>query len=376
MKYLLLIGSTGLVGRYLLRDLLQRGHAIAVLVRSDGQQTAVERIEGILRMWEQRAGVSLPRPVCLDGDVTAPGLGLNEEGRSWVAQHCDTVLHNAASLTFRGADRTGEPWRTNLDGTRHVLDVCRNVGIRKFHYVSTAYVCGQREGMIREDELDVHQAFRNDYEHSKFLAEQLVRHADFLNAPTVYRPVVIAGDSVTGYTNTYHGLLHHLKFMAVLFRNITPGPDGIRHVPMRLKMTGDEQRNIVPVDWVSAVMLRLYETPAAHGGTYHLAPIHPMTPRELIAAVESYFHVAGAEFVGPSIAGDRNEVEQKTDESLDLYESYATTDPIFDTTNTNRFAADIVCPRLDEAMIHRFISFGEANKWGKLPRKKPAAAKV
>lgn len=375
MKYLLLTGSTGLVGRYLLRDLLQRGHAVAVLVRPDGPEKACDRIEDIMRFWDQRAGFKMPRPFCLEGDVTVPDLGLNAEGRSWVARHCDTMFHNAASLTFRGADRAGEPWRTNLDGTQNTLNFCHNIGIRKFHYVSTAYVCGNRNGVIREDELDLGQGFRNDYEHSKLLAEQLVRCADYLETPTIYRPAVIAGDSVTGYTNTYHGLLHHLKFMAVLFRNVSPGPDGIRYLPMRLKMTGDEQRNIVPVDWVSAVIMRLYETPSAHGGTYHLAPVHPMSPRELITAVESYFHVDGAEFVGPDTAKDRNDMEQKTDESLDLYESYATTDPTLDTTNTSRFAADIVCPRVDEAMIHRFIDFGEADRWGKRSRKKAVVLK-
>lgn len=374
MKYLLLTGSTGLVGRYLLRDLLKRGHQVAVLVRSDGKHSAIERIDEIMRLWEKQSECNLPRPVCLQGDVTAPGLGLDDESRSWVGRNCDAMMHNAASLNFLGADRGGEPWRTNLDGTREVLAFCQTTGIRKFHYVSTTYVCGDREGVILEDDLNAGQGFRNDYEHSKFQAEQLVRAVDYLDPPTVYRPAVIAGDSVTGYTNTYHGLLHHLKFMATLFRNVPPGPDGIRYVPLRLKMTGDEQRNIVPVDWVSAVMLRLYETPAAHGGTYHLAPTHPMTPRELIAAVESYFRVDGAEFVGhTSIADGRSDTEQKTDESLELYEAYTLTDPTFDMTNTNRFAADIVCPHLDEAMIHRFIDFGEANKWGKLPRKKPTA---
>lgn len=369
-KHLLLTGATGLVGRYLLRDFLQRGQSLAVVVRSDGETSAADRVEEIMRMWEQRGEVVLPRPVCLEGDVNAPGLGLSDADRAWAAENCDTILHNAASLEFIGADRAGEPWRTNLGGTRNVLDFCRDAGIRKFHYVSTAYVSGNREGVILEDELDAGQGFRNDYEHSKFMSEQLVRDAEFLDPPTIYRPAVIVGDSVTGYTNTYHGLLHHLKFMSVLFKNIEPGPDGMRHVPMRLNMTGDEQRNMVPVDWVSTVMVRLYETPEAHGLTFHLAPIHPMTPRDLIAAVESYFHVDGAEFVGPAVAADRNDAEQKADESLDLYESYATSDPKFDITNTTRFAGDIVCPPIDAAMIHRFIEFGESDRWGRRPRKK------
>ena len=36
-KYLLLTGATGLVGQYLLRDLLLEGMPVAVLIRSQGQ---------------------------------------------------------------------------------------------------------------------------------------------------------------------------------------------------------------------------------------------------------------------------------------------------------------------------------------------------
>jgi nucleoside-diphosphate-sugar epimerase len=98
------------------------------------------------------------------------------------------VLHNAASLTFRGTDPACEPWRTNVEGTRHVLDVCRQAGIRHFHHVSTAYVCGLRDGIVREDELEVGQDFGNDYERSKVAAERLVRGADHLETVTVFRP--------------------------------------------------------------------------------------------------------------------------------------------------------------------------------------------
>src|SRR5262249_14704334 len=157
---------------------------------------------------------------------------------------------------------------------------------------------------------------------------------------TVYRPAVIAGDSRTGYTNTYHGLMQHLRFMEVLFRSVEPGPDGLRHVPLRLPMTGDEKRNIVPVDWVSAVLCRLLQTPAAQGSTYHGAPREPMTPRMLIAAVESYYGVRGAEFRGPAPRRERTHLEQWTDESLVLYQDYETTDPTFDTTNTERWTGD------------------------------------
>ena len=56
-----------------------------------------------------------------------------------------------------------------------------------------------------ETELDVGQTPGNDYEHSKIEAERLVRAADWLDPPTIYRPSIIVGDSRTGYTATFHG---------------------------------------------------------------------------------------------------------------------------------------------------------------------------
>jgi hypothetical protein len=63
--------------------------------------------------------------------------------------------------------------------------------------------------------------------------------------------------------------------------------DGVRHTPIRLPMSGDEPRNVVPVDWVSAVMTHLLGTSAVHGGTYHIAPDDPLTPRRIIDALAS-----------------------------------------------------------------------------------------
>lgn len=159
--YILLTGSTGLLGRYLLRDLLLAGRRVAVVVRPFKNQPVQHRIEAILQHWEKELGTQLGRPICLAGDVTKPLLGLNDKALDWVAQHCTSLIHSAASLTFL-EEGDGEPWRTNLEGTGHVLALCHFAGIRELHYVSTAYVCGMREGTILESELECGQAFRND----------------------------------------------------------------------------------------------------------------------------------------------------------------------------------------------------------------------
>ena len=89
--YTLLTGATGLVGRYLVRDLLSRGYRLAVLVRSSKNETAEERVESILQMWEQQSDMLLPRPVCLEGDVNQPGLGLKPSDREWVAEALEST---------------------------------------------------------------------------------------------------------------------------------------------------------------------------------------------------------------------------------------------------------------------------------------------
>ncbi len=368
--YTLLTGSTGLLGRYLLCDLLQAGHRVAVVARPNKKETVAQRIESILQVHESETGVSLPRPVCLEGDITKEYLGLDEVARQWVSEYCSTMLHSAAALKFH-EEADGEPWRTNVGGTRHVLDLCRDTGIRRLHYVSTAYVCGKRDERIMEGDLDCGQEFRNDYEKSKLEAEVMVRNADFIDELTVYRPAVIAGDSQTGYTSTYHGLLMYLQLMCVLARNTEPGPDGVRHTEVELQISGDEPRNVIPVDWSAAVIAHLFGNPKSHGRTFHLAPRVRMTARQMVEAGYSYFNSTGVKFVGLPEGEQRpdSELGRSAYESSMMYREYEDCDPEFDTTNLQEFAGHLPCPIIDEAMLHRFMAYGEEDRWGKRRQK-------
>jgi len=275
-------------------------------------------------------------------------------------------MHSAASLTFH-ADGTGEPWHTNFDGTQNMLELCRVTGLRELHYVSTAYVCGLRQGRILETEVDCGQSFRNDYEQSKLKAEVSVRNSDFIDELTVYRPAVISGDSKTGYTNTYHGIYLYLRLMALLAPRQPVGPDGVRLTRLRLPLDGDERRNVIPVDWVSKVMTHLFHQPEAHGHTFNLAPDRCLTARQLIDAGYSYFNSTGVEYVGYGAIDPAtyNELEAAALPGLEMYNNYDSTDPTFDCTNLKRFAADLPCPPIDEAMLHTYIQYGEADRWGK-----------
>jgi nucleoside-diphosphate-sugar epimerase len=281
------------------------------------------------------------------------------------------MLHNAASLEFIGKDRNEDPWRTNVGGTRNVLDLAERAGVREFHHVSTAYVCGFTPGPVSEGPATDAHGFRNDYEASKFEAEQLVRSAAFLDRPTFFRPAVIVGDSKTGATSTYHGMMAMLQLMAVIVRSLPADENGFRKVDLRLAMTGNEQRNFIPVDWVAEAMVRLLAMPESRGRTIHLAPNKPITIRQLIDYTSSYLNSGGVEFCGPNRPTDLNAIEAMAYGGKSLYEPYEQTDPVFETTTLDELLPDLPCPIIDEAMIHRFLAFGDADRWGKRRRRSP-----
>ncbi|MFO0191359.1 MAG: SDR family oxidoreductase, partial [Planctomycetia bacterium] len=210
---ILLTGATGLLGRFLLRDLSAQGRQVAVVVRGSKTAGAEARVDDLLRDWREVAGAEVPRPVVLQGDITLPGLGLSASAREWVAANVDEVVHSAASLSFDRREADGEPYASNVGGTANVLELCRTAGIRRLHHVSTAYVCGLRRGRVLETELDVGQTPGNDYERSKIESERAVRAADFLDVLTVYRPSIIVGDLVNGFTNTFHGFYKPLRIV-------------------------------------------------------------------------------------------------------------------------------------------------------------------
>ena len=371
MRHTLLTGASGLLGGQLMARLLERGHQLAVLVRSSAKFSGRERIESILCREEESSGRLLPRPVVLEGDLTAPACGLADAEVSWVRRACGKLLHNAASLEFVGADRAGEPWRTNVTGTMNLLDLAERAGIDDFHHVSTAYVCGLTPGPIPEGPSTGAHGFRNDYEASKHEAERLVRAASFLRQPTFYRPAVIVGDSRTGATTTYHGLMAMLQLMTVIVRSLPVDEAGFRKVSLRLAMTGDERRNMIPVDWVAEVIARLIGNPAARGQTIHLAPDHPITIRQIIDFTSSYLNSGGLEFCGPNKPDELNDTESFAYGGKGLYEAYEQTDPVFETGTLKRLIPDLPCPVIDEAMIHRFLTYGDADRWGKRKRPSP-----
>ncbi len=370
--YLLLTGATGLLGRYLLRDLTLAGIPLAVVVRPTRWESATQRIETAMAYWERELGRALVRPVVLEGDIAEPALGLSDADFDWAASNCQSVLHSAASLTFHAEDDTGEPWRSNIQGTRNVLELCRKAQIRQYHHVSTAYVCGRRRERILETELDEGQQPGNDYESSKLTAEKEVLAAELFDQVTVYRPSIIVGDSQTGFTTTYHGFYTPLRLVCALLPLVPAEAMADGNWLGQLKLTGHERKNLVAVEWVSAAMTAIINRPELHGQTYHLTNPNPATVAMMYESITQALYEGGAFEASTSRqAVDSGETMASFGEQMKVYESYWSDDPQFDSTKTEAALPHLPCPKIDIETMLRLIRFAIQANFG-WPREAPA----
>src|SRR5215470_10202469 len=180
------------------------------------------------------------------GDITEPNLGMSALDFQHAESETTSLFHLAAIYDL-AVDRE-VAMRVNVDGTRNVNQFARSLEhLRRYHYVSTCYVAGKREGLILESELLHDAGFRNHYEETKYLAELEVETLKSELPITIHRPAVVCGDSRTGETAKYDGiyyLIHYLRRWpgALTLLNI-----GNRNVSL----------NLVPIDFVIDAMVTL-----------------------------------------------------------------------------------------------------------------------
>jgi thioester reductase-like protein len=332
-QFVLLTGSTGLVGGQVLARLIERDISVAVLVRSNRRQTAAERVEALMLRLEERFGRLFVRPVVLDGDLCKFGLGLSDSDRRWISENCGSVIHSAANLLFRPANEhpDNEPYRTNVDGTLNLLNLTKSVDIKEWHYVSTAYIAGLRNGTIFEHESDIGQEFGNDYERSKSLAENMLRQSSAIESLTIYRPsIVIDLHPTTSMRSdqTINTAFAVFKSMSQRFglpeRGVSFG---------RLGFRGEERKNIVTVDWVAKMITQIYRRPELHGSTYHLtSPVGTS-----MSLLEDSFRAA-VQNGGVNLPAERPDatalIDEHTAPFVAAFKPYFKDDPKFDRTNT------------------------------------------
>ena len=324
-KRVLVTGARGLLGAEVIARLTANGHAVVALLRSDGP---IERNDGTpieafpFRGRYPRSG----RVAYVRGDVAEERLGLHPETYEALRNTTSFIVHCAALTTFGCKPETYEA--INFRGTERMIEFAKRSSEAPIPllYVSTAYVCGERPGLFREDDLELGQRLGNPYEQSKFRAERSVRAAMQAGLPaTVLRPAIIVGDSITGVIRKFDTLYTVVRLTAAGLVRTMPGDYGAT-------------LDIVPVDWVADVVAEALEKfPLTAGRTLHVTSGTPTTLRDVndVCAEFPSFHVP--RYV-PRHIFDTSEMKplerRYYDEVVKLYESYLTRQVRFATDAT------------------------------------------
>jgi dTDP-4-dehydrorhamnose reductase len=178
----------------------------------------------------------------------------------------------------------------------------RKYQIKKLVYISTAYVCGNFDGVWKESYLDKGQKFKNPYEESKFKAERVVREIpNYL----IFRPSIIVGNSKTGVATDFDGFYRPVRAIARtmnFFEKHVQLPlreeaEAVLHLPrLYLPVTLDgnpeSTMNLVPVDWVAKQIVNNLNLE----GTYHLTNTNPMKNYEIVEAINEALGIVGPHF--------------------------------------------------------------------------------
>ena len=259
-------GFPGFIATRLVKRLAAEGARFILLVHPVFLATAAEELAQIA----VELGVDPDNFRVVEGDITKRDLGLSINELERARQETTTIFHLAAIYDLAVACDVAS--HVNVEGTLNVSLFAKSVeNLRRYHYVSTCYVAGKREGLIMESELRHDTGFRNHYEETKYLAELEVDALKSDLPITIHRPAVVCGDSRTGETAKYDGIYYLIHYLRKWPGGLTLLNIGNREVRL----------NLVPIDFVIEAMIMLAKDDRAIGATVQLADSAPLTTQEL-----------------------------------------------------------------------------------------------
>ena len=170
MKPTFVTGASGFLGWHVARVLTERGHSVRALCRPASQlrELEVERVTGDLR---DRASL----------DTAIAG--------------CGAVFHVAADYRLWSRNPS-ELYRSNVDGTRNVLEASAKAKVDRVVYTSTVGCIGMPPGREGTENTPVSiEDMTGHYKRSKWLAEQVALESATHGLPVVIvNPTAPVGD--------------------------------------------------------------------------------------------------------------------------------------------------------------------------------------
>jgi sterol-4alpha-carboxylate 3-dehydrogenase (decarboxylating) len=178
VKRSVVTGSSGFVGAHLTRALVARGDGVVAFdVAAPKQPLGAEGVEQVV------------------GDLRDPAAVRD------ALRGADVVFHVASRVQTRGHG-AGEVFAINVEGTRNILGACRDEGVGRLVYVSSASVVYDGRDIEHGDEsLPYPSSFHAPYAETKAIAERevLAASGDGGVYTCAIRPHVVFGPGDTRF---------------------------------------------------------------------------------------------------------------------------------------------------------------------------------
>lgn len=346
----LITGASGFLGGVLVRNLLEYTDIrMTLLSRASRGMPAEQRFAEILANYPDRVHI-------VEGDITRPYGGLAAADLLEIQNHTEEIWHLAADTRFEASLR-GPIFRSNLDGTRNLLDLARTCSnLRRFVFVSTAFSCGVQdaEEPVQERLMRKISGFRNHYEESKYVAEQAVFTSGlpFL----LFRPSIILGDSLTARNDgkTIYNVAKMVRMAKFLQER--DAQKGILDYPLRIVARKNAAKNLIPVDTVAEWMLRIAAVCRNPENIFHLTHPDPVPMECLVGAIANALEIQEYEFIDEYPPGGLSPGEKLLQKVVAPFTPYMTaSDPIFDRLNSDTLRGDMIIPRVDHDLLLHLV---------------------
>ncbi len=191
---ILITGATGFLGKYIVKDLLEAGYELRLLVRNAGERKLP---------WHGLVDI-------VEGDVTDI-VSLEK-----AVKGVDTLIHAAAVVSY-WKKRAREMTKVNVIGTANVVNACLEYGVKRLIHISSIAATGKESELIpiTEDAPWLPSKHHSRYAISKHKAEYEIHRgvAEGLEAVMLNPGVIIgAGDWELGTPKLFSLVDKGLKF--------------------------------------------------------------------------------------------------------------------------------------------------------------------
>lgn len=182
----LVTGGTGMLGMRLLFDLSKLPEATRAIVRS---KNSLVNVKKIFSFYGDTSGSLFEKIEWVDGNI------LDVASIENAMQGCQKVYHCAAVVSFVASENKNM-FKTNVEGTANIVNVCLANGNVKLCYVSSVAALGKNDNhkSIDEDTKWKSNPLNSNYAISKYLAEREVwRGVEEGLEAVIVNPTIILG---------------------------------------------------------------------------------------------------------------------------------------------------------------------------------------